>query len=129
MAIFVIFAIILVSTLIFVILGKQKKYLNPELAKKSSSKIQRTSVLDANHSLMESHKILVSTIQQMYDGKNLGAAELLNRVAKRFPDEKEIWKFHRLRNKAAHEVDYLVSDQEAKAARKAFKEALKALSN
>lgn len=125
----VISALVFVSTLVFIALNKQKKSLDPELAKKSSSKIQKTSVLDANHSLMESHKILVSTIQQMYAGKNLSAAELLNRVAKRFPDEKEIWKFHRMRNKAAHEVDFQISDEEAKAARKAFKAALKALSN
>ena len=124
----VISAIVLVSTLVFIALNKQKKYLDPELAKKSSAKIQKTSVLDANHSLMESHKILVSTVQQMYEGKKLTASELLNRVAKRFPDEKEIWKFHRLRNKAAHEVDFQIDEEEAKAARKAFKAALKALS-
>ncbi len=128
MVFFVISTIALSSTLVFLILNKQKKYLNPELAKKSCSKIQKTSTLDTNHSLIESHKILVSTIQQMYDGKKLSASELLNKVAKRFPDEKEIWKFHRMRNKAAHEVDFQISDEEATAARKAFKAALKALS-
>ncbi len=129
MVFFLVIGVVLVSTSAFIVFNKQKKYLSPELTKKSCSKIQKTSALDTNHSLMESHKILISTIQQMYDGKRLNASELLNKVAKRFPDEKEIWKFHRMRNKAAHEVDYQISDEEAKAARKAFKAALKALSD
>lgn len=128
MVFLVVAVLVLCFSVILLTLNKQQKHLDAEIAKKSSSKIQRTSSLDANHSLMESHKILVSTIQQMYDGKKLTASELLNKVAKRFPDEKEIWKFHRLRNKAAHEVDYQISEEEAKAARKAFKAALKALS-
>lgn len=63
----------------------------------------------------------------MNQGKKLTAVKTLNKVIKRLDNEKELWKFHRMRNLAAHELDYKVSEQEAKEARKIFKQSLKAL--
>jgi len=118
--------LVCLGTLAFYFLTRTK-YLPEELVKQSCAKIQRTSKLEPNHSLMESHKILVAAVQQMSDGKKLTAAETLNKVAKRFDNVKELWKFHRMRNLAAHELDYEVSVEEAKEARKIFKQSLKRL--
>lgn len=103
------------------------KYLTEDLAKDSCTRIQRTSKLDPNHSLLESHKIMVSTIEQMLQSKNKTAAQLLNKVSDRFSNQAELWRFHRMRNQTAHEVDFYVSADDAKEARKVFKKTLEDL--
>ncbi len=105
----------------------KKKYLSEDDLKKASNKIQRTSKLDPNHSVIESHKIMITTIQQMQKAKKKNASELLTKVRKRIPNQDDVWKYHRLRNKAAHKLDFAISPEEAKHARSSFKKALKAL--
>ncbi|MDD9897893.1 MAG: hypothetical protein OXU45_02730 [Candidatus Melainabacteria bacterium] len=106
---------------------QRTKYLAAEQAKDSCTRIQRTSKLDPNHSLLESHKIMVSTVEQMLNAKNRTAAQLLNKLADRFSNQAELWRFHRMRNQAAHELDFYVSANDAKEARKVFKKTLQDL--
>ena len=70
---------------------------------------------------------MVSAIEQMLTSKNKTAAQLLNKVADRFSNQAELWRFHRMRNQAAHEMDFYVSKDDAKEARKVFKKTLEDL--
>lgn len=111
------------GTIIVFVLPK-KTYLDSKSAKSARAKIEQTRVLDPNHSLIESHKILIATIQKMHQDREATAAKTLNKVIKRVKNEKEIWKFHRMRNKVAHETDFIVSEAQADNARNFFAQAL-----
>ena len=111
----------------FSFLFGKKKYIKEADSKNACNKIQGTSKLEPSHSLMESHKVLIAAIKQMENAQDKTAAELLEKVAKRLGNEKEVWNFHRMRNRAAHEVDFQISTEHAKKARSAFKKALKSL--
>jgi hypothetical protein len=104
-----------------------KKELDSKLAIDASNKIQKTSHLDPNLSLIESHKILTNTLKTMFRNKKINSAKMLNKVSKKFKDEKEFWFYHRMRNKAAHEDDFKVTKDDAAKARKVFSDALKTI--
>lgn len=94
---------------------------------KTRSQLSRTESLDPNHALMDAHKAFVSALQTLYPKSRTNAATLINRVAKRLPNEKVIWKLHRVRNLAAHEPNFDVYNKTASQARREFLRALKAL--
>lgn len=95
---------------------------------KALSQLKATQNLAPNHALMESHKIFVATLKIMFtDGKNQNAARLIQRVARRLPNEKAVWRLHRERNKVAHEPGYQVSQKTADEARREFERGLKGL--
>lgn len=106
----------------------RKKFFNADEAKKSCTQIEKTKNLDPNHSLMESHKILVASIETLTKKKTT-AAKTLNKISKRLKSDKSMWKFHRMRNQAAHEINFKVTESEAKEARKVFKAVVKELTN
>jgi hypothetical protein len=112
-------------TLYFIWMELNKKELDPKLVKNANAKISKTSKLDPNLSLIESHKIMTNTLKTMFKNKKLNSAKILNKVSKNFKDEKAFWYYHRMRNKAAHEDDFVVSKTDAEKARKIFQDALK----
>lgn len=112
-------------TIYFIWMELNKKELDPKLVKNANAKISKTSKLDPNLSLIESHKIMTNTLKTMFKNKKLNSAKMLNKVSKNFKDEKAFWYYHRMRNKAAHEDDFVVSKTDAEKARKIFQDALK----
>ena len=112
-------------TLYFIWMELNKKELDPKLVKNANAKISKTSKLDPNLSLIESHKIMTNTLKTMFKNKKLNSSKILNKVSKNFKDEKAFWYYHRMRNKAAHEDDFVVSKTDAEKARKIFQDALK----
>lgn len=109
-------------------IATRKKYLCAEEAKEFCKLIDKTSKLDPNHSLMESHKIFVGSTEKITKKKKT-AAKTLEQICKRLKSDKDMWRFHRMRNKAAHEMGFKVSSAEAQEARKVFKSVIKQLSN
>lgn len=112
--------------LLFLLLHKKKK-LSPQLCDSTIHKIKNTHTLDPAHALMESHKLFVAAIHSLFPGEKLTAAEGVSRVCKRFKNEHEVWQFHHLRNRLAHEPDAKVSYEQSHAARQAFIRALRKL--
>lgn len=112
-------------TAYFIWMELSKKELDPKIVSSANAKISKTSALDPNLSLIESHKIMTNTLKTMFKNKKLNSAKMLNKVSKNFKDEKQFWYYHRMRNKAAHEDDFKVSKDDAQKARKIFQEALK----
>lgn len=119
--------IIITLTTMFLYLELSKKELDSKLSIEASNKIQKTSNLDPNLSLIESHKILTNTLKTMFKNKKLNSAKMLSKVSKKFKDEKVFWHYHRMRNKAAHEDDFKVTKDDAAKARKVFSDALKTI--
>ncbi len=125
--IIVIFGGILIFGILVLLLRK-----TPKLAKsdfqKFVKKIEKTRSLDPAHAVMEAHKIFVAGIAILYPDRNLTAAQKIMKINKRIPNESQVWKFHRMRNRIAHETDTRVLKTEADLARKEFVRALRAIS-
>ena len=115
---------IALSIVIYKLLSK--KYLSQEQFNYYCKQINATSKLAPSHSLMESHKIMISSLSSMLR-KKAKAANLLNKISSRIPCDKELWLYHRMRNTSAHEMNFTLSETDAKKARKVFKNVLKAL--
>ena len=121
------FGVILMMGGLFLLCKKKKKKLNREDFNLFSHKINNTHALDPAHALMESHKLFVAAVGTIFPEKKMTAAETLSQVAKHFNNEHDVWKFHHLRNRVAHETDMKVSFEHSQEARKAFIRALKNL--
>ena len=124
---YLLLTLIITLTIIFSYIELNKKELDSKLAIDASNKIQKTSHLDPNLSLIESHKILTNTLKTMFRNKKINSSKMLNKVSKKFKDEKEFWFYHRMRNTAAHEDDFKVTKDDAAKARKVFSDALKTI--
>ena len=94
---------------------------------KYSAKILATKKLEPAHAIMESHKIFTAAIGTLFSDKKLTAAQKIARVQKKFPNHKQIWRHHKLRNQVAHQTDVKVLSVQAELARKDFIRALKSL--
>ena len=103
----------------------------PKLSKnvfyKARKQNKDTEKLDPNHGLMDAHKAFISALQSLYPKSRTNGATLIRRVVKRLPNEKVIWKLHRMRNLAAHEPNFEVYAKTASHARHEFMRALKQL--
>jgi len=118
------FGVILMMGGLFLLMrGKNKKLARAEFTL-FSHKIKNTHPLDPAHALMESHKLFVAAVATMFPEKKMTAAETLSQVAKKFKNEHDVWKFHHLRNRIAHETDMKISFDQSQEARKAFIRAL-----
>lgn len=123
----VIFLLFVLGGVFFLLLRKSPK-LDPQKAKKYIQKINDTKTQDPAHSLISSHKFFVAALSETGGPKQETAAEKIKKIAKKLPNEKKIWHFHRLRNQAAHEVEFGLTKAKAQEAREQFIRALKALS-
>jgi len=121
------FGFILMMGGLFLLLRGRKKKLSKEDYTLFSHKIQNTHTLDPAHALMESHKLFVAAVGTLFPEKKMTAAETVSQVSKKFKNEHDVWKFHHLRNRMAHETDMRVSFEQSHEARRAFIRALKCL--
>lgn len=121
-----ILAFILLSGFIFLFLRK-KPQISHKIGQKFIQKIKDTKNLAPSHAILESHKIFVTTLSQIYPETSLTAAQKIAKIANRFPNTGKIWHFHKLRNKIAHEIEIKVSKTDAENARNNFIRALKSI--
>ena len=114
---------------IFVIFLRRKRKLSGSDFQKFSTKILETKTLDPAHAILESHKIFAAALGKIIgeNAKKMTAAARVSQFQKRFPNQKQIWNFHRLRNRIAHETDARVSSVQADQARENFVRALRSL--
>lgn len=119
-------SILLVLGLVVWRLSRQPR-LTKDQFYKSLNQLKATQPLEPNHGLIDSHKVFIAALATLYPQKNLNAAALIKRIAKRIPNEKVIWKLHRARNQAAHEPNFEVYAQTASQAVREFERALNAL--
>ncbi len=124
---FVIIAIVICLLVLLVWKLGQKKKLSASTIIKYSAKIRKTSTLNPAHAVMESHKIFVSALSELFSNKNLTAAQKIAKIQKRLPNPAKIWQHHNLRNKIAHETDVEVTKRQAEKARYDFIKALEKL--
>ncbi|MCF7812008.1 hypothetical protein K9M59_00125 [Candidatus Gracilibacteria bacterium] len=107
---------------------RKKVSLPSDFATRTIHQIKNTHNLDPAHALLESHKIFVSALETLFPNqKNMTAAETISKIAPRFTNEHDIWKFHRIRNKIAHEPGIRISYEDSHAARQAFIRALRSV--
>lgn len=109
---------------IFLYAHLSEKNIDPKTVQTAKKKIFATESLDPHLSILESHKIMTNALKKSFKNKKLTSAKMLNKVSKKFKDEKTFWHYHRMRNKIAHEDDFEVSKDDAQKARKIFAEAL-----
>ena len=123
----VLVGVVLIALLLIIWRFKRNKKLPISVINKFSAKISGTKKLDPAHAIMESHKLFVAAIGTLLSDKKLTAAQKIARVQKRFPNHKQIWRHHKLRNRIAHETDVKVLSTQSDLARKDFIRALKSL--
>ncbi len=90
-------------------------------------KIKETQSLDPAHAILNAHKFFSAALGTIYPERKNTAAEKIHLVVDRLPNEKAVWRYHRLRNSLAHDVHTKVSDKDAENARRVFVRALGAL--
>ncbi len=117
--------VIFLGFLLF-LLRKRKPRLSPKSVRSFVSRIEATKKLDPAHSLLESHKIFIQALKPLAKKKKT-AAEVVKIVANYLPNKERIWYFHRMRNRAAHEVNFNMTAGQAQDARNNFIRALKSL--
>lgn len=120
------FGIFILGVLLFFVRPKKKKIPAAKL-RQFVKEIENTNALDPNHALMESHKIFVAAVKTLFPEDKGTAAQTLNKVCDRFPNEKSVWRLHRLRNQAAHQTNFTVYEKTAGEARTEFVRALRSL--
>lgn len=120
-----IFCILLVGSIVLLYKNRPKK-LPPKTYQIYATKIHDTCTLDAEHAVIESHKLFVLALKKL-SGKKENAAKIIARHQKRFPNIKKVWAAHRLRNQLAHEIGIKITEKEAEHIRQTYINALKTL--
>lgn len=77
---------------------------------------------DPKHAVIEADILLDFVLQKRGYIGSLG--EKLKKAEREFSDIDGVWNAHKLRNRAAHEVEFVVSEAQAKSALNAIKKAL-----
>lgn len=128
---FILIAVVLFLVLLLV-LGFRHKKLPRTTAEKAIQDITATEKLDPAHAIIEAHKIFIFTLAALIHPdkrRRIKAVDVVKKFAKRMPNEPQIWKTHRLRNRIAHEPNINVSATHADLARRDFIRALRSLSS
>ena len=125
MWILLVIIVILGGAILFFITTRKKK-ISPLLLKNAQKDFEKTKSLDPAHAILELHKIFVHYLKQI-DPTKERAALVIQKYAKRFPNERKVWNFHRLRNRIAHEPNIKVNKPQSDEARKQFMKALESL--
>jgi len=127
--IFIIFNLLILLTFVggVWVLLSYKKRISPEVLQNAIRTIQATTNLNPAHAIIESHKIFVITLNSLLSNKQRTAAETIKIFVQRFPNEEKIWRYHRLRNRIAHETEVRVSPTQADDARMTFIRALQSI--
>ena len=110
---------------------RREKRLSTSVANHSIKDIRATEKLDPAHAIIEAHKVFVWTLASLIperQRKKIRAAEVVKKFVKRMPNEAQIWKTHRLRNRIAHEPNIKITATHADLARRDLIRALQSLS-
>jgi hypothetical protein len=93
------------------------------------AEIQKTSdqgIMGAKLSIMEADKLLDAALRSLYmPGETLG--ERLKSAEYKYPQIRNVWPAHKLRNQLAHDVSCEISVRQAKSALRDFESALRLL--
>jgi hypothetical protein len=128
----IIISVVLLGILLIMLFFKRGKNLPKSVTLTAIQKINATKPLDPAHAIIEAHKIFIWTLASLVpenQRKTIHAADVVKKFAKRMPNEAQIWKTHRLRNRIAHEPDINISSTHADLARRDFVRALQSLSS
>ena len=120
----------LTLALVVALLLKQKKKLPYRMAEAAIKDIQSTESLAPAHAIIEAHKIFIFTLATLINPdqrKRIKSVDVVKRFVKQIPNEAQIWKTHRLRNRIAHEPNMNVSSTQADLARRDLIRALQSL--
>lgn len=120
----------LIGALLVALFWRRGKKLPRRVADEAIMKIRQTEALAPAHAVIEAHKIFVFTLAtRIKDAqqKRIRATDVLKKFVKHMPNEAQIWKTHRLRNRIAHEPDMNVSSTHADLARRDLIRAIQSL--
>lgn len=129
-------AIVLVFVVLFGIASLLKKLqrpttrgLTPQKIKETWAEIEKTSehgLMGAKLAVIEADKLLDTVLRSMgQPGETLG--ERLKTAEYRYPNIRNVWPAHKLRNQLVHDSTFEISINQAKRALQDFKSALKTL--
>lgn len=120
----------LTLALVVALLLKRKKKLPHRITERAINDIQATKSLAPAHAIIEAHKIFIFTLATLINPtqrKRIKSVDVVKKFIKRMPNEAQIWKTHRLRNRIAHEPNMNVSSTQADLTRRDLIRALQSL--
>ncbi len=129
---FILIAVVLLLAILLAITFYHKKKLPRATTEKAIRDITATEKLNPAYAIIETHKIFVFTLATLINPdqrKKIKAVDVIKKFAKRMPNEAQIWKTHRLRNRIAHEPNINISATHADLARRDLIRALRSLSS
>lgn len=100
----------------------------PKLSVAASAKIAKQwshvlSLADLHRQILEADSVLDMTLQELGFQGSLG--EKLKKAGKLLPNQNDVWRAHKLRNRIAHEPGTQISERELQVALKAIEEGIK----
>lgn len=120
----------LIVALLLVLFSRRRKKLPRPVSDEAIKNIRATEGLAPAHAIIEAHKIFIFTLALLIEEsqrKKVKAADVVKRFVKQMPNEAQIWKTHRLRNRIAHEPNMNVSSTQADLARRDLIRAIQSL--
>lgn len=127
----IILLVLLLGAPLIALLFRKKKRIPSSVAKKAIRDIQKTESLAPAHAIIETHKIFIFTLATLLppeQRRKVKAVDVVKKYIKQMPNEAQVWKTHRLRNKIAHEPDIKITNTHSDLARRDLIRALKSLS-
>jgi hypothetical protein len=124
---FIFFGFLLVCAAIF-LFSQGRIRLSDEERSAAIKIIQSTKNLHPEHSIIKSHKAFIQALKSVKpEYQKLTAAQVTSKFEKNISNIKLIWRFHGLRNKAAHNPGFKIYKQTANNARKVYIQTLESL--
>lgn len=124
---FICFIIILIFGILFLLLQK-KPHLKAPQREEAIRIIKSTAQLHPEHGLIKSHKAFIQALKSINTGyQQLTAAQVTAKIQDKLPNPKNIWRFHGLRNKAAHNPSFRIYRKTADEAREEYIKTLEIL--
>ena len=117
--------LVMISFITLKLLSK-KKHIPPAVLSQSLKDLKAAAQLQPGHAILELHKIFVHSLKKT-SSSTQNAAKVIEPFAKRFPNEKDVWYFHRMRNRAAHEPNFKATPRDRQKAYEVYKRALESL--
>ncbi len=116
---------IAIALVVFVIFGRN--LFKPKLSAAASAKIAKQwknvmSLTDPHRQILEADSVLDMTFKELGVQGSLG--DKLKKMGKFLPNENEVWRAHKTRNRIAHEPGTQISQKEVADALSAFKRAI-----
>jgi len=119
-------AILLIFVLFEVVyfLRKKKGKFSPRLQGEIAHHLEKIANLSPREQILEYDKLLDLCLK--YKGLSGSLGEKMKQYGKLFHDTDAIWRAHKLRNRIAHELDFVPSKNEFQASAQAFAREIKA---